>query len=128
MSRFGRWLHRLLERWMGRYYEGPNPPDRLGEMVIVFANEYPTITRQEWADYASAHARNCYRAGFMRGMEYIERDPDWYGTVHPEFAADQLDPNWRFAPEVQLDFPDEVPPTEALDEAGINAFFQRNPR
>jgi len=103
MTRFGKWVRNNLEKYLGKYYEGFDAPDRLRAMVIAFANFYPQATRDQWIAFATAHAAESYRSGYMRGYEYIERDPDsWMPDVPPELIADQMDPNWRWNPAIEL--------------------------
>jgi len=82
---------------MGTWDEGPEPPARLREMVLLFAEAHPRATRREWADFAARHAGECYRTGYARGFEASVRDDDqkpWLADM-PERVADQVDPGWR---------------------------------
>lgn len=72
-GRVARWWRRLVDKARGRFYEGPEPPDRLGQMVSVFAAMYPRATVADWIQFASGHAEECYRSGFIRGVEYRTR-------------------------------------------------------
>jgi hypothetical protein len=74
MTRAARWWRNLLERHLGRFYEGPEPPRRLAEMVLQFAELYPRATKQQWIEFAARHAIECYRTGYVRGYEWCERD------------------------------------------------------
>ena len=93
----------ILERLLGRFYEGPEPPARLGEMVVAFANDHPRATRGEWVWFCRQHAAECYRSGYTRGVERAERD-FWNAmpSVLPEEVADELDPDWRWQPDIRL--------------------------
>lgn len=98
MTRFSRFFRRMFEKWVGAFYEGPEPPDRLGDMVIVFANLHPRATRAQWAKFATEHARECYRSGWVRGMENSERD-EREPEIEPEVMADAMDGGaWRERP------------------------------
>lgn len=115
-----RWLGRVAEKMARRYYEGPDPPARLGEIVITFANLNPQATRAEWARFAEGHAREAYRVGYVRGAEYVERDPaerEALRNADPEQLADALNPDWRWSPGITLDNPDDVPSAGPLPEA-----------
>ena len=103
MTPFQKLVRRVVERWRRTYYEGPEPPARLGEMVVDFANHNPHATRQEWIEFGRFHAAECYRSGFTRGAEWAERDfgsrmPD----VSPERIADAQDPDWEWSPNILL--------------------------
>ena len=112
----------------GTYYEGVEPPARLGEMVIEFANTHPHATRAEWAAFAMGHSEECYRSGYVRGRESAERDYE-VPSVSPEEVADELDPDWRWSPGIVLGGdPDatvmEVNDDDALAEAEVVAYQQ----
>lgn len=94
-------LVRLLKRWVevlfGEWREGPEPPQRLREMVLLFAAAHPRATRREWLEFAAGHAGECYRTGYVRGYEATFRDDDEqpWRRVSPEQLADEIDPGWR---------------------------------
>lgn len=73
MSRFGRWLRKLAERFAGIWNEGPLPPRRLREEVRLFRHHYPDATPDEWERFAAALAGNAYTDAFVRGFEWNER-------------------------------------------------------
>lgn len=107
MTPVGKWLRERLERFLGRYEEGEDPPARIREQVIVFASMNPKATRIEWVDFAATLAEESYRSGYIRGVEWAERDPlaTRPGDT-PEAIADALDPSWRerpWQPQVYLD-------------------------
>lgn len=106
-------LNHFLEKMLGRYREGPNPPSRLDVMVDVYAAGNPNATVGEWAAFAKELAGEAYRSGYQRGYEYIERDPEsWMPDVPPEDVMDQFDPDWRWSPPVDLSYdPTRIPPT-----------------
>jgi hypothetical protein len=122
MTPFRKWLVRAAEKVAGIHYEGPSAPDRLIDIVEDFSNHNPRATRAEWAAFAVAHAAECYRAGYMRGVEYTERAPEtWRPDVDPEVIADGLDPEWRKSAPISLDDPggiilDELDITQTIDE------------
>lgn len=106
-----RWLRRWVEKWLGRFYEGPLPPDRLIVMVEEYAKHHPTASVQEWARFAAAHACEAYRNGYINGVEYVERDPDqWYPKVDPALIADAEHPGWREAEPYRFNELSALPP------------------
>jgi len=74
------WLRRkhrkMLERYRGMYYEGPRPPLRIRDEILVFEHLHPCASNEQWKRFALQLARNCYRDGFVRGYEWLERDWD----------------------------------------------------
>lgn len=80
-------MSRFAERLAHRYYEGPEPPERLTEHVLAFAAAHPTATRGDWIAFASAFARSSYRAGYVRGVEWVERDLDKLSPESLEVVA-----------------------------------------
>lgn len=103
MTPFLSFVKRAAEKIFGEWYEGPNPPERLLAMVEAFAKAYPHATRGEWIGFAAEQAREAYKAGWVRGIEYVERDPDWHPDLPPEIIADMLDPDWRTERGIFLD-------------------------
>lgn len=82
-------------------------PVRFADVVASFANANPAATVGDWAEFAREHAREAYRAGYVRGYEYVERDPEGYRQdLPPEVLADMLDPDWRASEPVVLHYPD----------------------
>lgn len=122
MTPLVRFLRRATEKLFGKWEEGPEPPQRLREIVVVFANMHPTATRQDWTTFAAEQVAEAYRCGYARGYEHAERDP---APFKPEDLADKMDPNWRWAPDVRLvdplgivqgeEVPDRAPTQEQLD-------------
>lgn len=88
MTRLGRLVRNLTERLLGRYYEGPHPPQRLAEQVAEWAAMHPTATRAEWAAFAVRFAHGAYKDGFVRGFEWAERDLDRLDLGEPERLAE----------------------------------------
>ena len=116
MTILSRWIATRAEKYLERYYEGPEPPVRLADIVIEFANLYPTATRAQWVRFVTEHAREAYRSGYQRGYEYVERDPDFFSKdMPPEMIADLHDPDWRWRPMrsgIGYGEPDAVPKDE----------------
>lgn len=83
MNKIKRALRDALERVLARFYEGPEPPVRIGETVTIFRVMNPEADAEAWARFAALHAEDCYRAGFVRGIERAERDPN---KMPPELA------------------------------------------
>lgn len=97
MTPFGRWLRKRLEKFLGRWEEGQQPPARLRDEVTSFANFNPKATRAEWLEFAASFAEACYLTGYIRGVEWAERDPE-ISPRAPEQLADEIDPEWRNRP------------------------------
>lgn len=90
-----------IERWLGTYYEGPEPPERMTVQVTVFANVFPHATRAEWVAFAQRAIYEAYCSGYVRGAEYVERAPEtWLPEVDPTEIADATMPGWRDEPVV----------------------------
>lgn len=86
------WLQRkirnLLERWLGRYHEGPDTPPRILQEVRIFQLMHPEASADEWAQMARRLVDSSYKAGFTRGLEWNERC--WPGPVEdPEVIAER---------------------------------------
>lgn len=88
MTPLRRKLRDILERWLGRFYEGPHPPPRIREEVRLFTLMNPHANPEDWEEFATRFAENSYRDGFVRGFEQSERDPE---RVEPEPDAAILD-------------------------------------
>ncbi len=117
MTILSRWIARRAENYLKTFYEGPEPPLRIADLAIEFANLYPTATRAQWLRFTTEHAREAYRSGYQRGFEYVERDPDFFVRHDrtPEMVADQIDPDWRWRPVdrgIMVPEPDAVPKDE----------------
>ena len=100
-----RWIRNAFQKFIDRYYEGAVPPSRFGELAAHFANQHPEATRLDWVQFSAEHARRAYKEGFLRGMEYTERDPEerrLLRTANPEELADAIDPDWRSSDPVTL--------------------------
>ncbi len=112
MTRLGRWVRRALERLAGVWYEGAQPPDRFGEMVVYFANTNPRATREQWVQFATELAGETFRSGYLRGFERGERDVEAqpWRQADPDALADELDPDWRWSPDITLYGPADLIP------------------
>lgn len=73
MKSVRRLLRSVLERVTKTYYEGPEPPSRLREGVLLFRLTNPAATPADWVGFASASIAAAYRDGFVRGLEWRER-------------------------------------------------------
>jgi hypothetical protein len=76
MTPFTRLLRNLWQRARGTFYEGPEPPERLTRMAYEFTRVHQKATRSEWLVFAVKLAEESYRSGYMRGLEWAERDLD----------------------------------------------------
>jgi hypothetical protein len=85
MGKIRKWLRRQYDKLRGRFYEGPDPPPRLGQAAAAFASSGKHTT-EEWIDFAAHLAGESYRSGYLRGVEWRERAP---GQVGASAAADQ---------------------------------------
>lgn len=74
MNRFSRWARGKAEKWLERFYEGPQPPLRIAERVSFFVAGNPQATNADWARFATRLAMNTYCEGWTRGFEWTERD------------------------------------------------------
>jgi hypothetical protein len=119
MTHLKRWMRRRLEKWLGEYHDGPEPPERIRQMAISFANEHPHATRSEWVEFAAGHAEESHRRAFILGVEHVERDPEWRPDVPPELIADAIDPDWRDSAPVNLLDPDGDIPAAYTEEERI---------
>jgi hypothetical protein len=105
VTRFGRFARELVERFLGRYHEGPDVPPRYAEEVRLFrALSRNEPTEEEWEAFAVRLTERAYQDGFVRGLHWLERG--WPG---PEMTPEQVleeqaaqeklldDPKWRGA-------------------------------
>lgn len=118
-DRLKNWIRTKAEKALDRFYEGPQPPERLIELVLAFVELYPNATRADWMRFAIEHGNECYRSGYQRGVEYVERAPEtWRPDVPPEVVADMVDPDWRWRPyDGGIEYEQhEVPVTEEPNE------------
>jgi hypothetical protein len=97
MTRLGRWIRNFIEWFLRRYYEGPDAPPRLAQNVTAFAALHPHATVAEWMEFSSRFANECYRTGYVRGLEWAERDLDRRDPVDdPEVLLDKRDNDWSW--------------------------------
>lgn len=94
------WLRRKLaklrDRWKGQFYEGPEPPPRLFEEVQLFKLCHPDPTPEQWEHFVVTFALNCYRDGFIRGHQWLERG--WEGPLmDPDRIAELTAHDWSLA-------------------------------
>lgn len=125
MTPLVRWLKKVAAKWADTYHEGERAPSRIAFEVAFFAKIYPRATRSQWAAMATSLAEQSYEAGYLRGVEWVERDPDQAPGPSPEEIMDEVDPNWRDSPPVVLDGSDvvleEVSESEAIVAQMIEA-------
>ena len=93
-SWLGRWLARVAERLARRYYEGPEPPPRLALQVQSFMVLHPRATSLEWARFAVGHGDECYRSGFVRGLERSVRDLAVRSVGGPPLIEERHEASW----------------------------------
>lgn len=97
MTRVGKAIRNMLERWLTRFHEGPEPPVRIVEEVTLFRITNPTATIDEWSEFAARLAGNAYRQGYARGYEWTERDLDARPLDDPEVLAEAMRHDWSLA-------------------------------
>lgn len=115
-----RWVRNLRERAFGTFEEGPDPPERLADAAEAFAAAHLRATRGEWIAFAAAHAGEAYRSGYVRGLEWAERDPEKRPDVPPDMVADAVDPGWRWRRGIPVDGGiTEVVPDEWTDAEDV---------
>lgn len=122
MTPLARLLRNFVERWQRQFYEGPDAPARLADQVVAFANAHPRATRAEWVAFASENARACYRSGYMRGLEWTDRDLARRDKHDPELEAEAARHDWSWEGGMMLERPlDVVPDADERDQvADIN--------
>lgn len=94
MTPAARFFRNLLERLLGKYHEGPEPPVRLAEEARLFAVSFPGASSEEWERFASALAAKAYREAWTRGFEWAERDLDAKPKDDPDVLAEELRHAW----------------------------------
>ncbi len=96
VSRAGRWFRNLIEKFLCRYYEGPDPPRRIAEELQVWLRINPDAERVVIEGYCALLLESAYREGFTRGYEWQERD--WPGpAVAPEVLAEMQAQDYSLA-------------------------------
>lgn len=130
MTPIARWFRNQVERFLGVFYEGPEPPRRLAELAVYFAQTNPHATRGDWMGFAIDSINEAYKLGYIRGVEYVERDPEMFRREPtPEQFADALDPDWREREPLILNRQEEVPerPFEPTEE-DLARLFGKEPK
>jgi len=109
-----------MEKIIGRYYEGPEPPAYIDRMVAQFAQDAPKATRAQWTAFALGLAQEAYRTGYTRGYEYTERTDDWHPALPPDVIADMMDSTWKDDGRgIKLDDPGAIVPDEPPTEGEV---------
>lgn len=90
-------LRTIAERILGRLYEGPDPPPRLRESVLLFRVMQPAANADDWESFAIANSEEAYRSGFVRGLEWYIRELDSLDPNDPERLADIARNEWSIA-------------------------------
>jgi hypothetical protein len=111
------WFQKWLEKRHNRFYEGFDVPVRYHTEIEAFASQGPH-TRHEWGNFANVLAHRAYAEGYVRGIEWVERDREaWWPEIDPEVLADVMDPAWRQIP-IRLEDADHIVP-DVLDEVKV---------
>lgn len=117
-------LRKMVERVLGRFYEGPEPSDRYAEQVFAFRRFYPRATAEEWASFASNLASNAYRDGYVRGFEWKERRLDERSDDDPELIAARARHEWERAESERVRLALQAPdPLDGVSEEHKAALF-----
>lgn len=106
-DRVRQWLSRRRQKREGQFFEGPAPPRRVRDQVIAFANAFPGATRLQWVEAMVDLCEGFWIDGWARGHEWAERAERKSG-ITPEAIADQIDPEWRERPAVELARPGDL--------------------
>lgn len=94
-----RFVGRLADKMRGTFYEGPEVPERFALVVAAFAEEHPRATRGEWLEFAQLHAAQAYQSGYMRGLEWTERDLErGIKAVDPDQVAEEMAHGFEWEP------------------------------
>lgn len=70
LSRIRQLLRRGIDAAARRTYEGPLPPQRLGDELLVWLAHNPDASREAIAGVAIVLIESGYRDGFLRGMAW----------------------------------------------------------
>ena len=117
MTRFTKWLRKRVEKWLDRYYEGPETPPRFSQYAIDFMHVYPQATKRQWLQFSLRLAEESYKSGFVRGFENAERDEN-EPEIDPDVLADATMPGWRTRP-MSTVVPDDMDdPVQDLRDEG----------
>lgn len=118
LTALGRFTRDLLERLLGRYREGPDPPPRLAEEARLFRLRSPAPpTEEEWEAFCSELADRAYRDGFVRGVHWLERS--WDGPSEDPEKILELEAHAaaRYFPEGELPEPADARAWREYQEA-----------
>ncbi len=96
MTPVARFFRNLLEKALGRFYEGPEPPPRFREELALFRVMHPLATPAEVDAVVGRLIDNAYRSGYVRGNEAMERDPSQRGEPVEELLCAQRE-DWSLA-------------------------------
>ncbi len=110
----------VLEKILGRFYEGQRTPRRFLEGPAAFAKAAPSASAAEWAAAAEQMIDDAYRAGYVRGLEADRRaKSEWRSPQQDEMEealarlADEHAPYpWRTEFEMGSDDPLRGVPNE----------------
>lgn len=92
-----RMLRNMAQRVAKVFYEGPEPPKRLAVAVDEFARANQHATQRDWSTFALHFAQECYRTGYVRGLEWSERDIERRDpAVDPEVFVEQVQNDMSF--------------------------------
>lgn len=109
----GRFLRNLGEKLAKRFYEGPEPPERIARYAEEFAILHPGATRAEWVRFATGLGQTFYRSGWTRGFEWTDRDLDRRDPlVDPDRLAHAMGHDWEWGGGGPVGAPDDVVPEE----------------
>jgi len=113
MCLLARFFFKLYQRFRGTFYEGPDPPNRILEETVTFSQLYPDATRKQWIAFTVGLARFFYKAGYLRGFEWAERDISKFPEKsNPILKAAEEDPNWGVMTLEDTPVRDDLQPTE----------------
>lgn len=94
MTPLRRKLREWLERFLKRFYEGPRPPARYRDLVLMFRRLNPDATADQWEAFAHGIAESAYQDGYTRGYEWTERDLDAKPKHDPDVLAELHRHDW----------------------------------
>lgn len=120
MNIVARLLRDTFERLTARFYEGPEPPPRLRDEVLMFRLMQPNASVAAWVEFAIGLAEQSYRSGFTRGFAWHERSLAEQRPDSPERIADAEANAWSLAdnnPELRAALDSGVDPNDPL--AGV---------
>jgi len=88
-------IRNVMQRLGGTFYEGPDAPQRIADAVRHFASHKVYVSHDEWLYFATLHAQECYKTGYIRGLEWAERDLDRRDpTTDPDVLLANAEHNW----------------------------------